>query len=196
MNPVMYIVLNQGAGMSTGKAAAQAAHAAVEGYRMSVESNPSNPGQFQESNLIRQWYKGGHYTKIVLSARDAADLVIKQVYLDERGFKTYLIVDEGRTELDPFTPTALAVELVDKDNPHVQATFSSFSLYRDPSESPFTKPEMWTNPSKTKYRNPTKSTRKVRWNLFKKGDKIPPPPPAVHVGSAEGYPARDLYKLQ
>jgi peptidyl-tRNA hydrolase len=141
----MYIVLNQGAGMSTGKAAAQAAHAAVEGYRLSVESDPRNPGQFQESNLIRQWYKGGHYTKIVLSARDAADLAAKFEYIGARDFKCSMIIDEGRTEVEPFTPTAIAVEIVDKDNPHVQATFSSFSLYKDP-EPEQEAPSMWRRP--------------------------------------------------
>jgi peptidyl-tRNA hydrolase len=127
----MYIFLNEGAGMSTGKAAAQAAHAAVESYRLSIESDPSNPGQFQESNLIRHWYKGGHYAKIVLSAKNSFDLKLIQNYLEARGFKTSLIIDEGRTEIEPFTPTALAVEIVDKNNPHVAATFSTMSLYKD-----------------------------------------------------------------
>lgn len=131
MRPVMYIIANEGAGMSAGKLAAQVAHAAVEGYRLSVESDPRNPGQFQESNLIRHWYKGGHYTKIVLGAKDAQDLQVKREYLSSRGFQASLIVDEGRTEIEPFTPTAIGVEIVDKDNPHVQATFSSFDLYKE-----------------------------------------------------------------
>lgn len=138
----MYLIANEGAGMSPGKLAAQVAHAAVEGYRLSIESNPSNPGQFQESNLIRHWYKGGHYTKIVLAARDADDLRVKHQYLLARGFKASLIIDEGRTEIDPFTPTAIGVEIVDKDNPHVAATFSSFQLLKDRREAVAEDPQM------------------------------------------------------
>lgn len=139
----MYIILNEGAGMSTGKAAAQAAHAAVEGYRLSsVPVNGEGSAFWCESNLQRLWYKGGHYTKIVLGARDAADLKVKHEYLLDRGFKASLIIDEGRTEIDPFTPTAVAVEIVDKDNPHVAATFSSFKLFKDREEGVAEDPQL------------------------------------------------------
>lgn len=121
MNPVMYIVLNKGAKMSTGKAAAQAAHAAVEAYIATPESNTK-----------RVWHRGGHYTKIVLEAVDAEQLKTFKSYLSDRGFDSVLIIDEGRTEIDAFTPTALGCCIVDKDNAHVQATFSTFKLYKDP----------------------------------------------------------------
>lgn len=120
MNPCQYIILNKGAKMSTGKAAAQAAHASVEAYI----ATPDN-------NTKRVWHKGGHYMKVVLEAQDADDLIVKQKYIEDRGFATKLIIDEGRTEIDPFTPTALGVEILDKDHPHVAATFSSFKLYKD-----------------------------------------------------------------
>lgn len=120
MNPCMYIILNKAAGMSTGKAAAQAAHAAVEAYLITPDNNTK-----------RVWHKGGHYAKVVLEAKDEQDLRVKQQYIEDRGFATKLIIDEGRTEIDPFTPTALGVEILDKDHPHVGATFSSFGLYKD-----------------------------------------------------------------
>jgi peptidyl-tRNA hydrolase len=119
MKPVMYLFLNRGLGMSTGKAAAQAAHAAVEAYTIS------------DSKLVGAWESGGHYTKIVFHAEDETQLGNIEQYLNERGFKTRLIIDEGRTEIKPFTKTALGVEIVDKDVPHVLDTFSEFKTYKD-----------------------------------------------------------------
>jgi hypothetical protein len=40
-------------------------------------------------------------------------------------------IDEGMTEVDPHVMTALGVAIVDKDDPHTLATFSTFELYRD-----------------------------------------------------------------
>lgn len=140
MNPVMYIILNKSLGMSTGKTAAQASHAAVEAYRLSMSTDPEqhappaahmNATPLYERNEVRLWYKGGHYTKIVLEAEgDNFDML--HDYLGARGFRNALIIDEGRTEIEPFTPTAIGCAIVDKDNPHVQATFGEFKLYSDP----------------------------------------------------------------
>jgi peptidyl-tRNA hydrolase len=131
----MYIFLNAGAGMSTGKAAAQAAHAAVEAYRLSCPPAPDRPeqmGYFVQSGIVNRWYQGGHYKKIVLRADDEQHLHTIQRYLEDRGFKTKLIVDEGMTEVRPHTATALGVEVVNKDDGHTAATFSTFDLFRDP----------------------------------------------------------------
>jgi PTH2 family peptidyl-tRNA hydrolase len=116
----MYLILNKGAKMSTGKAAAQAAHAAVEAYIATPESN-----------LKRVWHRGGHYTKIVLEAKDADELQTMRDYIHDRGFGSVKIIDEGRTEVDPFTFTALGCCIVDKDDAHTAATFGSFKLYKD-----------------------------------------------------------------
>lgn len=120
MDACMYIFVNKGLGMSTGKGHAQAAHAAVEGFRISSES------------MIRHWYCGGHYKKLVMEAADATHLFTIQKYLEDRGFKTALIIDEGLTEIAAHTATALGVEVVDKDKMHTAATFGSFKLYREP----------------------------------------------------------------
>lgn len=119
----MYLFLNRGLGMSTGKAAAQAAHAAVEAY---IISNP---------DMRQAWHLGGHYTKIVLDCEDAEHMLTIQHYIEERGFKTAPIIDEGRTEIKPMSRTALGVEIVDKADEHVAATFSVFKLYpKDPGK--------------------------------------------------------------
>lgn len=125
----MYIFLNKGLGMSTGKAAAQAAHAAVEAYRLTEQNIIT--GNRTASAVHEAWYEGGHYKKIVLEARDRHQLRDIEHYLNERRFLTKLIIDEGRTEIAAFTPTALGVEIVNKDNAHVAKTFSGFRLYQD-----------------------------------------------------------------
>lgn len=119
MKPVMYIFLNRDLGMSTGKASAQVAHAAVEAYRLSSET------------MIDAWYLGNHYTKLVMLAEDANHLRSIKEYIEERGFKTKMIIDEGRTEIAAHSPTALGVEIVDKDDPHTAATFESFKTYKE-----------------------------------------------------------------
>lgn len=117
MNPVMYIIANKGLEMSPGKLAAQVAHAAVEAYKIS------------DDDMIQEWEKGGHYCKIVLSVSSEFRLWAAKHYIESRYFDTELIIDEGRTEIDAFSPTALGVAVVDKDDPHTKSTFSTFRLY-------------------------------------------------------------------
>lgn len=120
MNPVMYLFVNNGLGMSSGKIAAQAGHAAVEAY---IKSDPK---------LVEEWRRGLHYTKLVLEARDTEHILVIDRYLRERGLDPALIIDEGRTEIDAHTPTALGVPVVDKDDPEIIAVFSTFKLLRPP----------------------------------------------------------------
>lgn len=115
----MYIFINKGLQMSTGKVAAQAAHAAVEAFRIS------------NLEMVGKWYEGKHYTKLVMEARDDQHIQTIAGYLSERGFKSSFIIDEGRNEIAPHSFTALGVEIVDREDPHTEATFSSFKLYRD-----------------------------------------------------------------
>jgi PTH2 family peptidyl-tRNA hydrolase len=124
MRPAQYIIVNKGAGMSPGKMAAQAAHAAVEGVRVTQETET---GQ----KLLNLWNRGGHYMKLVMEVPDEERLRNAYHYITERGFKAVMIVDEGHTEVDPLTATAIGVEIVDKDWPHAAETFSVFRLYRD-----------------------------------------------------------------
>jgi PTH2 family peptidyl-tRNA hydrolase len=119
MNPVMYIFLNRELRMSTGKSAAQAAHAAVEAYKLS------------DPELIVAWYVGGHYTKLVMAAEDTIQMNNIGNYIMDRGFHVAWIVDEGRTEVRPHSLTALGVEIVDKDDRHTAATFEGFKVFRE-----------------------------------------------------------------
>jgi peptidyl-tRNA hydrolase len=115
----MYSFINRDLGMTPGKLAAQAQHAAVEAYRIS------------DPKLLEEWYVGGHYAKIVMLAEDDVQLLTIKHYLEERGFKTKLIVDEGRTEIKAHSMTALGVEVVDRDDAHTAATFGDFKTYRE-----------------------------------------------------------------
>ena len=118
-NPVIYIFINKSLGMSVGKAAAQAAHAAVFAASESDESKQ------------QLWRVNPHKTIIVLEARDEAHIRNISTYLQQRGIHTNMIVDEGVNEIDPHTITALSSGILDKNNEHISLSFSSFSLYKD-----------------------------------------------------------------
>lgn len=144
-NPVQYIILDRTLNMSTGKSAAQAAHAAIEGLRLNAKEPWGNPW---DDKLVNLWYRGGHYAKVVL---ETDDLHTAQTYLQDRGFNSVLIIDEGRTEFSRnLTPTALGLPVLDKNAIHVQETFSSFDLYGTGGEAP-------------------SKTRSFRWQQFIKG---------------------------
>lgn len=152
MKPAMYIFVNKGLRMSPGKIAAQAGHAATEATLISHPHVPQRdlqpyademgvtPEVESLSKLWDAWRTGLHYVKYVMEARDNEHLLCIERYLKERGFRTALIIDEGHTEIEPIQPTALGVALVDKDDEHTAATFSSFKLYREPRPADPSKP--------------------------------------------------------
>lgn len=117
-NPVVYIFLNKSLGMSVGKAAAQAVHAAMEVGRLC-------------ENFSGIWTNVAQRTVIVLEARDENHMKNIQDYLFDRGFDTHRIIDEGVNEIDPHVWTALATEVLEKDDEQVVNSFSTFNLYRD-----------------------------------------------------------------
>ena len=88
--------MNASLGMSPGKLAAQAAHAAVRACEVAPHEN------------IDAWNREG-CTKIVLEVRSDADLIIlyKQAVADY--LPVALICDEGRTEVKPGSITALGI---------------------------------------------------------------------------------------
>lgn len=106
--------------MSAGKIAAQVAQASIGAYRIS------------NAKIAAQWWDiGQHHPTYVMLARDDMHLAFIERYLRDRNFDTFIMIDEGMTEIEPITPTALAVEIVDKADPHTAATFMAFELYRD-----------------------------------------------------------------
>lgn len=119
-NPVLYIFVNKSLHMSSGKIGSQTAQAAVGAFLLSNK---------KLANLW--WDQGAHHTTIILEAKNEKNLKNIKQYLADRKFKSFLMVDEGMTEIDPIVSTALAVEIVDRNDDHVYATFSSFKLYSD-----------------------------------------------------------------
>lgn len=119
VNPVMYLISSPRVDMSKGKFAAQAGHAT----QLALELTP-------DDRLSHIWrWCGGHYAKVVLMSDD---LDLTAEYLRERGFSVAKVIDEGRTEFgDTLTTTFLGVQVLDKNNAGVAATFSQFKLYRD-----------------------------------------------------------------
>lgn len=118
--PVIYVFLNKSLHMSVGKAVAQAAHAVA----MAIVA-ASDKSQRVE------WIESPHRYIIVLEARDEDHLHNIHPYLSERGIAAQEIYDEGANEIDPITFTALATEILDKDDEKVQLTMSTFNTYRD-----------------------------------------------------------------
>lgn len=115
---VQYIVANKGLGMSPGKLAAQVAHAAVKGYELT------------DLAVVGPWNKTGH-AKIVLEARDTEHLTAFREYANSRGYKSWLVIDEGRTEVAPHSLTALGFPVLDKADEDVLFTFSDLRTYRE-----------------------------------------------------------------
>lgn len=92
------LVIRKDLGMSLGKACAQAAHASEQ----CVRSAMSDP------DLVTEWDDFGH-GKIVLSAKNLKQLI--DIYHAVRDVipHVHLVIDEGRTELPPQTPTVLGI---------------------------------------------------------------------------------------
>lgn len=145
MNPVLYIFVNKGLDMSGGKIAAQVAQATA-----GILCENLNP-------LCKEWWTGPgyHHAVYVMHADDNEHMYTIERYLHDRGFKTFMMIDEGMTEIRPITPTAMAVDIVDKDDEHVAATFSVFKLYKDKPAPPRnasnvtkrSRARSWFNPS-------------------------------------------------
>lgn len=114
--PVQYLFVNKGLGMSPGKLAAQVAHAACLSQRGS------------NHKMVEAWYEFGFYTKLVMEARDAEHIRTIEKYLQERGIKSFIVIDEGHTEIPKHSVTALGVEVIDKNE--LGPIFKEFSLFR------------------------------------------------------------------
>lgn len=96
--PVMYFVVNKDLNMMKGKIAAQVAHAAIEAFR-------TNP----DTELFRKW-RDGSYAKVVLWAKEEELLRLAEKYAD----CSVLIVDEGRTQIEPGSKTVLGFHIMAK----------------------------------------------------------------------------------
>jgi len=114
--PVMYLFVNADLGMSPGKLAAQVAHAACLAQRGS------------KPEMVDAWYKYNFYMKLVMKARNAEHIKTIERYLKERDINSFIVIDEGYTEIPKHTITALGVEVIDKNE--LGPIFQEFELLR------------------------------------------------------------------
>lgn len=116
--PTIYVFINKSLGMSSGKIAAQAAHAGA--YSMARNELESNT----------EWLQAIHKTVIVLEARDEQHLRNIKDYLGQRDVESEFIIDEGINEVPHHSITALVTVMIDK-NENADQLFSTFNLYKE-----------------------------------------------------------------
>lgn len=134
--------------MSSGKCAAQAAHAemlAMHDYLKTPQDNDLG-WVTEQDGLFGKWFEDGHYAKYVMRASDSVQMFTIKHYLEAREFKCYLVVDEGHTEETYMVPTAMAVELIDKDNERTASIFGEFRMYKDKRLPNMYKDKKFPNP--------------------------------------------------
>ncbi|NIB98634.1 peptidyl-tRNA hydrolase Pth2 [Halobacterium sp. R2-5] len=83
-------------GMGQGKLAAQVAHASLKAY------------EYADEQAQRQWKQQGQ-AKVVVKAGSERELYQISEEAKAKGLPSAVIEDAGRTQLEPGTPTAVAV---------------------------------------------------------------------------------------
>src|SRR5690606_22584469 len=96
------ILIRTDLGMSKGKIAAQAAHAAVEATLRS------------EKSIVSKWRSAG-MKKITLKVESKEELYKYMQEAKDMSLITALITDAGKTEIAPGTPTCVAIGPDDED---------------------------------------------------------------------------------
>jgi peptidyl-tRNA hydrolase len=110
-----FVIIPQRPKMSPGKIASQTAHATFMALEKQVNKR-----------IIKEWRETGMCV-IVLSCSSPLQLFGIARYLDDWGIKNHLYVDEGMTEVEMGTPTALATEVL---GPEWQWIFKNMELLK------------------------------------------------------------------
>ena len=90
------IVVRQDLKMSKGKLAAQAAHAAVEAYKIA------------DPDILKEWEDEGS-KKVIVAVKDIKELFKVQENAKELDLPCSMIRDAGKTEIPPGTLTAIGI---------------------------------------------------------------------------------------
>lgn len=109
-----YIIIPKRPKMSPGKVASQVAHASY----MALKS--------ENKKRLNLWEISGQCV-IVLECKDTTQLMGIAKYFEQWKIKHYLYIDEGMTEVDMGTPTALSTGIIPEDK---QWMFSTLRLYK------------------------------------------------------------------
>lgn len=116
-----YVVVPKKPKMSPGKIASQVAHATFMALRKQDKivydwDNRENPMIVSRSEWdnIDEWEKNGMCV-IVLQCKTTEQLSNIAKYFEQWEIPHHLYIDEGLTEIDPMTPTALATGVLPED---------------------------------------------------------------------------------
>lgn len=93
------ILIRTDLGMSKGKIASQAAHAAVSALEEAKK---------MREDWVREWLDEGQ-RKVVLKVSSEEELRKYYEEAKQRGLPAYLVVDRGLTEIPPNTPTSVGI---------------------------------------------------------------------------------------
>lgn len=103
------MVIRRDLGMGTGKIAAQVAHASLMAAKKAEEKKP---------DWFAEWFDGGQ-AKVVVKVQSLEELIEVKKHADSLKLPVVLVLDSGRTQLEPGTATCIGIgpapeELVDK----------------------------------------------------------------------------------
>lgn len=109
-----FVIVPKKPKMSAGKIASQVAHATF----MVLET--------EDYEILSKWKTSGMCV-IILQCKDIVQLSNIAKYLDQWDVPNYLYIDEGMTEVDMGTPTALATGILDEEDHWM---FSKLKTYK------------------------------------------------------------------
>lgn len=121
-----YVIVPRKPKMSPGKIASQVAHATY----MALE-NHAHVEPHEYIKLRNDWRNSGMCV-IVLQCKTTEQLSNIAKYFEQWKIPHHLYIDEGLTEIDPMTPTALATGVLPEDKHWI---FSQFELFGTEKES-------------------------------------------------------------
>jgi len=135
INLRQYVIIPKHPKMSAGKIASQACHAtfmALKKDETRVQKTYDGKGKLEDEeligiNTIEEWKEKGMCV-IVLECKDSNHLMQIAQYLEQWHITHHLYIDEGMTEVEPMTATALATGIIDNEHKWI---FEQFKLYSE-----------------------------------------------------------------
>lgn len=115
-----FVIVPKKLKMSPGKLSSQVAHATF----MALDKSWNDD---KDTNLLIDKWKRNGMCVIVLQCKDVIQLKNIANYLKQWDIPHHLYIDEGLTEVDSFTPTALATGIITEDKFWI---FENLKLYK------------------------------------------------------------------
>ena len=107
------IVVRKDLNMSPGKMAAQVAHASLKAFKLHMKNLGKGHDNieaidYKENKQLLEWQNTGE-TKIVVGAKNHAEFDRVRINAQRADVLVAVVIDEGRTELEPQTITCMAL---------------------------------------------------------------------------------------